>query len=63
LPGLIPGLPLHQGELEVERHMSALARRNRAAGEGRFFVGGGAYKHHVPASVDHIIQRSEFLTS
>jgi glycine dehydrogenase subunit 1 len=28
-----------------------------------FFVGAGAYKHHVPASVDHLIQRSEFLTS
>jgi len=28
-----------------------------------FFVGCGAYKHHVPASVDHLIQRSEFLTS
>ena len=28
-----------------------------------FFVGAGAYKHHVPATVDHLIQRSEFLTS
>jgi glycine dehydrogenase subunit 1 len=28
-----------------------------------FFLGAGAYKHHVPASVDHLIQRSEFLTS
>jgi glycine dehydrogenase subunit 1 len=28
-----------------------------------FFVGAGAYRHHIPASVDHIIQRSEFLTS
>lgn len=61
--GLIDGLPNHQGELAVERHMSALAAKNRTAGEGRFFVGCGAYKHHVPASVDHIIQRSEFLTT
>jgi len=36
---------------------------NRAAGDGPFFCGAGAYRHHVPASVDHIIQRSEFLTS
>jgi glycine dehydrogenase subunit 1 len=36
---------------------------NRAAGSGPFFCGAGAYRHHVPASVDHIIQRSEFLTS
>ena len=28
-----------------------------------FFVGAGAYRHHVPASVDHLIQRGEFLTS
>ena len=28
-----------------------------------FFCGAGAYKHHVPATVDHVIQRSEFLTS
>jgi glycine dehydrogenase subunit 1 len=56
-------LPLHAGELEVERELSGLAARNRAAGAGPFFCGAGAYRHHVPASVDHIIQRSEFLTS
>ncbi len=62
LTGLLD-LPAHLGELEVERDLSALARRNRASGEGPFFCGAGAYRHHVPASVDHIIQRSEFLTS
>jgi len=56
-------LPPHAGELEVERRMNALAGRNRAAGAGPFFCGAGAYRHHVPASVDHLIQRSEFLTS
>ena len=56
-------LPLHQSELEVERALSALAAKNRAAGAGPFFCGAGAYRHHVPASVDHLIQRSEFLTS
>jgi glycine dehydrogenase subunit 1 len=56
-------LPRHQGELEVERTLSRLAARNRPAGAGPFFCGAGAYRHHVPASVDHIIQRSEFLTS
>jgi len=56
-------LPLHAGELEVERELSQLSARNRAAGAGPFFCGAGAYKHHVPATVDHIIQRSEFLTS
>src|SRR6201997_5537730 len=56
-------LPLHAGELEVERELSGLAAKNRPAGAGPFFCGAGAYRHHVPASVDHIIQRSEFLTS
>ena len=56
-------LPAHSGELEVERHMARLARANTAGGDGPFFCGAGAYRHHVPASVDHLIQRSEFLTS
>ena len=56
-------LPPHAGELAVERELGALAAMNRPAGAGPFFCGAGAYRHHVPASVDHIIQRSEFLTS
>src|SRR5471030_3282171 len=56
-------LPDGQGELEVERKLSRMAARSVAAGAGPFFCGAGAYRHHVPASVDHIIQRSEFLTS
>lgn len=56
-------LPPHSSEMQVERHMGALAMRNHAAGAGPFFVGCGAYRHHVPATVDHIIQRSEFLTA
>ena len=57
------GLPRAKGELEVERALGALAARNTPAGSVPFLVGAGAYKHHVPASVDHLIQRSEFLTS
>jgi glycine dehydrogenase subunit 1 len=56
-------LPPHSPEYLVEAHMQALASRNRAAGAGPFFVGAGAYRHHVPASVDHLIQRSEWLTA
>ena len=62
LSGLVD-LPRAKGELEVEREMGRLAARNVAAGSVPFFVGAGAYKHHVPATVDHLIQRSEFLTS
>jgi glycine dehydrogenase subunit 1 len=63
LAGKIPGIPDHASELSVERHMGRLARRNMAAGDVPFFLGAGAYKHHIPASVDHLIQRGEFLTS
>ncbi|MEM1192522.1 MAG: aminomethyl-transferring glycine dehydrogenase subunit GcvPA [Pseudomonadota bacterium] len=56
-------LPTHQGELQVERALGKMAAQNRTASDSAFFVGAGAYKHHVPATVDHIIQRSEFLTS
>jgi glycine dehydrogenase subunit 1 len=56
-------LPMHAGEIEVERQLSKVAARNISAGSVPFFCGAGAYRHHVPASVDHLIQRSEFLTS
>jgi glycine dehydrogenase subunit 1 len=56
-------LPAHSPEFLVEAHMKALAARNHAAADGPFFVGAGAYRHHVPATVDHLIQRSEWLTA
>ncbi len=56
-------LPRVAGELEVERTLGAMAAKNASAGTVPFFCGAGAYKHHVPATVDHVIQRSEFLTS
>lgn len=56
-------LPRRQGELEVERALTKMAAKNVVAGDVPFFIGAGAYRHHVPATVDHLIQRSEFLTS
>ncbi|MGK2870729.1 MAG: aminomethyl-transferring glycine dehydrogenase subunit GcvPA [Alphaproteobacteria bacterium] len=56
-------LPSHQGEIEVERMLRTMAAKNLAACDAPFFCGAGAYRHHIPASVDHLIQRSEFLTS
>ncbi|WP_010123640.1 aminomethyl-transferring glycine dehydrogenase subunit GcvPA [Sphingomonas sp. KC8] len=63
LPGPIAGLPGHASEIAVERQLKELANRNLAAGDVPFFLGCGAYRHHVPASVDHLIQRGEFLTA
>jgi glycine cleavage system P protein (glycine dehydrogenase) subunit 1 len=62
LDGLLD-LPKAMGEIEVERAISSMASRNVAAGSVPFFIGGGAYRHHIPAAVDHLIQRGEFLTS
>jgi glycine dehydrogenase subunit 1 len=59
----IDGLPDHLSEMAVERDLARLSRRNLVAGDVPFFLGCGAYRHHIPASVDHLIQRGEFLTS
>ncbi|HEY8352748.1 MAG TPA: glycine dehydrogenase, partial [Sphingomonadales bacterium] len=48
-------LPRHMTELEVERALGRMAARNTVAAEVPFFVGAGAYRHHVPATVDHLI--------
>ena len=63
LSGTIADLPDHASEMAVERHMKRLAGKNMVAGDVPFFLGAGAYRHHVPASVDHLIQRGEFLTA
>jgi glycine dehydrogenase subunit 1 len=56
-------MPPAKSEMAVERAMTAIANRSVAAGSAPFFLGAGAYRRHIPASVDHLIQRSEFLTS
>ena len=63
LDGPIRDLPLHASERRVERHMAALSAQNLTADSAPFFCGAGAYRHHIPASVDHLIQRGEFLTA
>ena len=63
LDGPIRELPMHAGEMAVEKHMRALSKKNLAAADAAFFMGAGAYRHHIPASVDTIIQRGEFLTA
>src|SRR5579884_64923 len=63
LSGPIAALPMHASEMAVERHMTERSRKNMVASDVPFFLGCGAYKHHIPASVDHIIQRGEYLTS
>jgi glycine dehydrogenase subunit 1 len=56
-------LPKHQSEASVEAQIKAFANANLSPSKAPCFLGGGAYRHHIPATVDHLIQRSEFLTS
>jgi len=56
-------LPLSAGEFDVEQCLSRLAGKNLTAATAPMFIGAGAYRHHVPAAVDALIQRGEFLTS
>ena len=56
-------LPDHMGEQEVERLLTAMAAKSMPASDVPSFLGAGAYRHHIPASVDHLVQRGEFLTS
>src|SRR5262245_66207522 len=55
-------LPSGIGEAEVFERLAALAERNADAEREVCFVGAGMYDHYVPAIVDAITQRSEFLT-
>src|SRR3989440_5598140 len=55
-------LPAGMAEQEAYEHLAALAGRNRHSDEEVTFLGAGMYDHYVPAIVDAIILRSEFLT-
>src|SRR4249920_703957 len=55
-------LPDGKPETEVYDRLSALAARNAHAEAETSFIGAGMYDHYVPAIVDAITQRSEFLT-
>jgi glycine cleavage system P protein (glycine dehydrogenase) subunit 1 len=56
-------LPLHAPEMVVDAKMKAMGAKNISPSDAPSFLGGGAYRHHVPSLVDHLIQRSEFLTA
>src|SRR5579863_7259650 len=55
-------LPAGRGEAEVYAHLRELAARNRSAEDELSFLGGGFYDHYVPAVIDMLMSRSEFLT-
>jgi glycine dehydrogenase subunit 1 len=55
-------LPPGLSELEVHDHLASLAARNRHADAEVSFLGAGMYDHYVPALIDNLLSRSEFLT-
>ncbi len=54
-----PALP----EQDLLAHLQAIAARNRTFDAGRCFLGAGAYNHFVPAVVDALFSRGEFLSA
>jgi glycine dehydrogenase subunit 1 len=70
--GDIPGGVRFHGELALEpalsepelvAHLTELAERNVPAGQELSFLGAGIYDHYVPAIVDAVLARGEFLTA
>src|ERR671935_142395 len=57
--GLEPALP----EAELVAHLEELASRNVPTSRELSFLGAGIYDHYVPAIVDAILARGEFLTA
>ncbi|HXG75362.1 MAG TPA: aminomethyl-transferring glycine dehydrogenase subunit GcvPA [Gaiellaceae bacterium] len=56
-------LPPPLGEAELARHVEELAARNVHVGAELSFLGAGMYDHYVPAVVDVVLSRGEFLTA
>jgi glycine dehydrogenase subunit 1 len=55
-------LPAGMGEQDVFAHLRTLAARNVSAEDELSFLGAGMYDHYVPALIDMLMERSEFLT-
>jgi glycine dehydrogenase subunit 1 len=56
-------VPPALSEIELQRHLAELARRDTSAEDAVCFLGGGAYDHFIPAVVDAVASRSEYYTA
>lgn len=56
-------LPSALSELEMMRTLRSISGKNANAGVYAYFLGAGAYNHFIPATVPHLIFRSEFFTA
>src|SRR3954452_14079083 len=55
-------LPAGMSEQDVYEHLRELAAKNASVEDEISFLGGGMYDHYVPAVIDMLMGRSEFLT-
>jgi glycine dehydrogenase subunit 1 len=56
-------IPEAMAEPDLVRHMNRLAGKNASFDQYVCFLGAGAYEHHIPSVVNHVISRSEFYTA
>jgi glycine dehydrogenase subunit 1 len=56
-------LPEPLTEWELNDHMASLAHSMGVSPDYKVFMGAGSYEHFVPASISHLLSRSEFVTS
>lgn len=56
-------LPSLKSEQDVKRHVQSLLSKNKTSQDMPVFLGAGCWPHYVPAVVDEVVQRTEFLTS
>ncbi len=47
----------------MAKKVRQIAKLNETTKEKVSFIGGGAYEHHIPAIIRHIVSRQEFLTA
>jgi glycine dehydrogenase subunit 1 len=57
------GIPSKLSEMEARRHVEQVLNENRSTRDVLSFLGGGIWPHHVPAAIDAVVNRGEFLTS
>jgi len=55
--------PQLASEVALKRHMLGLLKKNQDCEQSLSFLGSGIWQHHVPAIVDEVVGRTEFLTS
>jgi glycine dehydrogenase subunit 1 len=56
-------LPPAQPEADLLEHLTQLSHKNLNPHDAAVFLGAGAYRHFIPAVVDHLISRAEFYSS